>query len=190
MFLLVYGGSASGKSAYAEQRTVRLHQQSTAGQLIYLAAMKPYSQAAQQRIRRHRRLRAGKGFRTGERYTDLYGLCQDPAFARAAAGSTILLECMSNLTANEIFEPEGAGAQAADAILKGIEALRALSANLTAVTLDVFGDGVHYDESVERYRRTLAFVNREMAKQADEAVRVVYSIPVILKGAGDGIWNP
>ena len=126
MFLLVYGGSASGKSAYAEQRTVRLHQQSTAGQLIYLAAMKPYSQAAQQRIRRHRRLRAGKGFRTVERYTDLYGLCQDPAFARAAAGSTILLECMSNLTANEIFEPEGAGAQAADAILKGIEALRAL----------------------------------------------------------------
>ena len=49
------------------------------------------------RILRHRQMRAGKGFETVERYTDLKGLKLDP-------DSVVLLECMSNLTANEMFQ--------------------------------------------------------------------------------------
>lgn len=188
MFLLVYGGSACGKSEYAEERAVSLAA-ARKKPLIYLAAMKPYGGAAIKRIERHRALRAGKGFQTVERYTDLKGLCADPAFAGQAAGSTILLECLSNLAANELFEPEGAGAEAGQVILEGLEMLRRLSDNLIAVTLDVFGDGRQYNEPTERFRRTLSLINREMAAQADETVRIVCSIPVILKGTGASEWN-
>ena len=43
----------------------------------------------------------GKGFETIERYTDLSGL-------ELPKEGVALLECLSNLTANEMFEPEGA----------------------------------------------------------------------------------
>ena len=97
MFTLVIGGAASGKSEYAESRVTDLP-----GRRIYLATMRPWDQECRNRIDRHRRLRLGKGFETLERYTDLAG-------AEIPAGANVLLECMSNLTANELYDPEGGG---------------------------------------------------------------------------------
>ena len=57
--ILITGGSASGKSSYAEKEAVRL---SEGGPLYYVAAMKPYGPKAQARISRHRRQRDGRGF--------------------------------------------------------------------------------------------------------------------------------
>ena len=76
MILLVTGGSASGKSEYAENRALQLAK-TEQKKLIYLAAMKPFGEEAAKRIERHRQLRAGKGFETVERYTDIEGLCRD-----------------------------------------------------------------------------------------------------------------
>ena len=70
MILLVTGGSASGKSEYAENRALQLAK-AEQKKLIYLAAMKPFGEEAAKRIERHRQLRAGKGFETVERYTDI-----------------------------------------------------------------------------------------------------------------------
>lgn len=50
----------------------------------------------------------------------------------------MLLECMSNLTANEMFEPEGAGDDAVEAVLAGVEALRGRCIHLVIVTNDIF----------------------------------------------------
>ncbi len=47
-------------------------------------------------------MRADKHFETLERYTDLAGL-------EVPEDSILLLECMSNLTANEMFDESGAG---------------------------------------------------------------------------------
>ena len=52
------------------------------------------------RIEKHRGMRAQKNFQTVECYT---GLKQ----VRVPKDSVLLLECMSNLTANEIYAPEG-----------------------------------------------------------------------------------
>ena len=99
MLILVTGGSGSGKSEYAENTAVRLAKEEGLP-LYYIAAMKPYGEEGRRRVERHRRLRAGKGFETWERYMDLKGLALPK---RGVA----LLECLSNLTANEMFEPEG-----------------------------------------------------------------------------------
>ena len=58
MVTLVTGGSASGKSAYAEGLVL----ESPARPRVYAAAMEPFGEEARRRIERHRQLRAGKGF--------------------------------------------------------------------------------------------------------------------------------
>lgn len=189
MFLLVTGGSASGKSEYAESRAIKLAGEH-GGALLYLAAMMPFGKEAGKRIERHRRLRSGKGFETIERYKDIAGLCcgngqEERIFRQKAAGSTIMLECMSNLTANEMFQTEtGEPRSVADTeekILKGICALRELSADLIIVSIDVFGDGQRYDAETEQYRQCLGELNRELSVMADEVVEVVYGIPLLHK---------
>ena len=61
--LLVCGGAASGKSAYAESMLCRL---SGDAPRIYLATMMPFGDEAASRIARHREQRAGAGFETRE----------------------------------------------------------------------------------------------------------------------------
>ena len=79
MLVTVTGGSGSGKSAYAEQTAVRLAE---GGRLLYLATMMRDGAGAQERIRRHRALRSGKGFLTIEK-TD--SLCElDPGILQGA----------------------------------------------------------------------------------------------------------
>ena len=55
------GGSACGKSGWAEDLACRL-----GGPLIYLATMEPWGQEGAERIARHRKARVGKGFSTLE----------------------------------------------------------------------------------------------------------------------------
>lgn len=167
MFTLVIGGAASGKSEYAESQVTRLP-----GRRIYLAAMRPWDAECRARIARHRLLRRDKGFETVERYTDLAGL-------ELPSEANVLLECMSNLTANELYDPEGGGE---DAILRGIEALLARSGHLTVVTNEVFSGGTAYGEDTLRYLETLARVNRALAAQADTVVEMVCGLPNFLKG--------
>ena len=98
MFTLVIGGAASGKSEYAEELILA----SPLRPRIYIATMEPFGAEGQARIARHRELRRGKGFQTVERYTGIAGL-------KLPAGGAVLLECLGNLAANELYSPAGAG---------------------------------------------------------------------------------
>ena len=66
MLTLVIGGAASGKSEYAEARVLTLP-----GRRIYIATMEPFDDECRARIRKHRAMRAEKGFETVECYTNL-----------------------------------------------------------------------------------------------------------------------
>lgn len=167
MFTLITGGSASGKSEYAEGWAMALP-----GRRIYLATMHPWDGECRGRIERHRRLRRGKGFETLERYTDLAGLA-------LPAGASVLLECLSNLAANELYDPEGGGGEA---VLQGVESLLARSDHLTVVTNEVFAGGADYAGDTLRYLETLARVNRILAARADAVAEVVCGLPNFLKG--------
>lgn len=171
MLILLTGGSANGKSTYAEALCARL-----GGPLYYIAAMLPYGEESARRIVRHRRMRAARGFETMERYTDVAGLT-------LPGRGTALLECLCNLTANEIFEPNGAHEGAEEAVVAGVRALRAQCAHLIVVTNDVGSDGGGYDELTERYIGTLGRVNRRLAAEADTVCELVCGIPLPLKGA-------
>lgn len=171
--ILVTGGAASGKSAHAERL---LCDAAPAGERLYLAAMQPFGEAAGRRIQRHRALRAGKGFLTVERYTDLAG------FVPARRFEGILLECLSNLLANEMFSPEGAGTGAVHAVTEGVQSLRGHCSTLVVVTNEIFADGNRYPEETMQYLRALAGVNRELAARADAIYESVCGILCKIKG--------
>jgi len=170
MKVLLTGGSACGKSTYAESLAVRL-----GGRLWYIAAMRPFGEESQMRIERHRRMRAEKGFETIERYTDINGLT-------LPARGTVLLECLCNLCANEIFDPEGAGESAVDAILCGIDHLARQCGHLIVVTNDVGADGGGYGELTMRYVDALGELNARLASRFDRVLELVCGIPLPLKG--------
>lgn len=170
MFHLITGGSGSGKSAYGEQCILDFQGKNR----IYIATMYPFDEESHRRIQRHREIRKEKCFSTKECYLGLKNL-------EVPSDSDILLECMSNLTANEMYQENGAGEDTVEEILKGICHLKASCLNLVVVTNEVFSDGITYDPDTMRYLSYLGEINREMAKMADRVTEVVYGIPVVWK---------
>ncbi len=171
MNILLTGGSACGKSTFAEKLAVALP-----APRIYLATMMPYQADGALRIARHRAQRADKGFAaTIERYTDIRG-------AEIPSGATVLLDCLCNLVANEMYEPDGAGADAADAVLEGIDRIAKTAGNLIVVTNTVGCDGATYADSVLAYVRTLGGINNRIAQQFNCVCELCCGIPILLKG--------
>lgn len=191
MLHIVYGGSASGKSSYAEGFAMSLQGD---GRLLYIATMYPYKWNTTeidpetiQRIERHRAMRADKGFDTVECYRHVEHIV-------AKRQDVLLLECMSNLLANEMYlEPDSnAGFDMSDAQMLSpvseriVQALIDLSMRvqeLVIVTNDVFSDGgsLTSDESTREYVKNLAEINCALAKEAGTVTEIFCGIPVEIK---------
>ena len=179
MIHLVTGGSGSGKSEYAENW---LMQESGAQDylqpLLYVATMMPYTEETKEKIARHHRLRAGKGFQTIERYKNMQEV-------KIPKNRGILLECVSNLTANELYLEDGSINAAEDVVsqvINGVQNLANATERLVIVTNEVNSDINGYSEETEIYRTCIGRINQELGKMADLVTEVVYGIPVHLKG--------
>ena len=172
MLTLITGGSASGKSAFAE----RLLSACNASNRIYLATMESHDPECDARIRRHRAARAKRGFLTLERSTGLSAITLPENCA-------VLLECLTNLAANECYSPSGARGKTYDAILSGIDTLCRQAKEVIVVSGEVFSDGECYDVETLHYIDLIGRLNCAIARRAERVVEVVYSIPVYHKGA-------
>lgn len=165
------GGSACGKSGWAEDLACRL-----GGPLIYLATMEPWGREGAERIARHRRARAGKGFMTLEQPRNLEA-CSIPPH------STVLLEDLGNLAANEVFAGRTIDRTAAlSALDRGLRTLEAQTEHLVVVGNDLFRDGEDYSPETTVYLEVLAQVQADFAKRCDLVAELVCGIPVIWKG--------
>ena len=169
MLILVSGGSASGKSEFAES----LVTSSGLEERIYLATMQVWDAESARRVERHRAMRAGKGFTTLECPAGLDGL-------ELPAGAAVLLEDLSNLYANEYFSDRQAGA--AQRVLSGICRAAERAGLLVVVTNELFSDGMAYDPVTLDWLAGLARLNRAAAALAGQVYEVVCGIPVVWKG--------
>lgn len=180
MVVLVLGGSGSGKSAYAEELLCALAGKSQTTK-YYLAAMQVYDEEGARKVEKHRECRRGKGFLTIEQPVRI----GDALFQMKSGGKSVLLECISNLTANEMF----AGTQTrpkeavAACILRGVTQLMRETAHLVVVSGNVFEDGIVYDRTTMDYIYAMGEINRQLAVLADRVVEVVAGIPVPVSGA-------
>ena len=194
MITLVTGGSGSGKSAYAESLLY-----SCEGIRYYIATMQIYDAEGEKKVERHRKLRAGKGFLTiespmnvgkirfvcaGESGQAQYRQEAERKGQYSSEKKSALLECMSNLTANEMFTKDGMKSEeeVVEKIVSEIQTLSQKLDNLVIVTNNVFEDGVIYDAGTMEYLRALGRINAALAHLADRVAEVVVGIPVELKG--------
>lgn len=187
MITLVTGGSGSGKSEYAESRILSRG----AGARFYVATMEPYGEEGRKRVERHRKLRQGKGFFTVEcpRHLENLRLPEvqlsqiqlsktqenvEDTCGQEKVPNSVLLECVMNLTANELFGQEGETAQEVEnRILRGIASLAKQADYLVIVTGQVGDDGIRYAEETMDYIRLLGRINQRLAAMADETVEIV-----------------
>lgn len=190
MRILLVGGAASGKSSLAEALAV-----SFPGRRAYIATMRPMGAEGRARVERHRRLRAGKGFATIERYSDLssidlLGACgasadRGPRDDAADGALTVLLECVCNLVANELYDDEFRlkDAEAVFAsVIDGLAALSRQADNVVVVTNDVGSDGISYPGETQAYVSMIGRVNCAIAAAFDVVVEVAGGVPTVIKG--------
>ena len=173
---LIIGGSGSGKSAYAEDYMVSISEDR---KKYYIATMQIYDEEGKRKVERHRMLRGGKGFSTIEQPVDI----GKAAEKMEAEDRTALLECVSNLTANEMFSGEVPGTEEAitEKIVGGIAVLNRELTHLVIVSNNVFEDGNVYDKTTMAYIRAMGRINQKLAEMADEVVEVVVGIPIVVK---------
>ena len=185
MMTLILGGSGSGKSAYAEDYLLR-----NAGdkKKYYIATMQIWDEEMQAKVDRHHRLRQGKGFTTIEQPIAL-----EQAVTQMEPAGAALLECMSNLTANEMFSEEQPLERQTviTKILRGVDVLKKQADPLVIVTNNVFEDGVIYDNATMEYIEALGRINEKLAEEVDEVVEVVAGIPQRIKtySSEEKEWN-
>ncbi|MEG0961504.1 MAG: bifunctional adenosylcobinamide kinase/adenosylcobinamide-phosphate guanylyltransferase [Lachnospiraceae bacterium] len=175
MVLFITGGSGSGKSEYAEMRSVELKKKQRELKLTYLATMKPMDEESKKRVLRHRKMRENKEFTTLECYTHLEKI-------QIENREIVLLECLSNLVANEMFSPKGRTHQVVPVIKEGITHLINHCKDVIIVGNNVFEDGMDYDEMTKSYVREMAQLHCFLGEQADEVIEVVCGIPIFWKG--------
>ena len=177
MIKVVTGAGASGKSSFAES----LLEQSEAKRKIYAATMIVWDDECRTRVKKHRQMREKKGFETAERPVDLGELF-------VPEDGAVLVECMSNLAANEMYREdvgmescaELRAAQAGERILRGIRLLAEAARDLVVVTNEVFGDIRITEGETAAYQRLMGRLNRELFSMAGEVWEVVCGIPVQL----------
>ena len=176
MLTLIIGGSGSGKSEYAENYITSVSENK---RKYYLATMQVYDEEGCKKIERHRNLRQGKGFLTIEQPVDVEKAVQQMEQGENA----VLLECMSNLVANEMFcgEIPKQKDEVVEKIIRGIYVLQKEVTELVIVSNNVFEDGIRYDDTTMEYLAAMGRINELLAKRADDVIEVVVGIPLELK---------
>lgn len=179
MVALITGGSGSGKSSYGEDLAVKINKT----ELIYIATMKPYGTEGTWRVEKHKKQREGKGFRTIELYEDLDTL-------ELTGSPTVLLECMSNLLANEMFREDMplesiSLENLCEKIIVGVTHLIKNCQNLIIISNEIFGDGDSPYESTRDYTKCLGYINQRLSELSNVMCEVIYGYPYYLKENND-----
>lgn len=163
--ILISGENGSGKSVFAEKTA-----SSFGGKLYYIATMIPETADDHARIEKHKKQREGLGFTTLELP---YGFSD----VKFKTDPVILLEDVSNLLANNIFEKK----KTADEVFDDIQSLAEKCKVVVAVTISgLKNDG--YDEETAMYIDSLNKINKRLYDKASAAVKMIDGKPVFIKG--------
>ena len=168
--VLIIGYPDSGKSAIAEKMVTEM---SDPDCRLYVATMIPYGQEGRDRVEKHRRMRAGKGFITVEAPYDICDAVEKCSKENGfeLGDMTVLLECVSNLVANELFEKHADKDGMLDRLSRDISRLADMADNLVIVS-NHFQVEDSFDGETRMYAETLDILNERLSKIADNTIRL------------------
>ena len=178
MRIFISGGCKNGKSSYAQLYAQRLAKVKQAKELYYVATMQSTDHEDDERIERHRQERAGLGFTTVEQPVDIESIVQ-----RCDPNGSFLLDSLTALLANEMFPPGSRmNEQAAEKISNGLSLILDKIENIVLVSDYIYSDAMFYDPFSEKYRKSLADIDRTAARLCDVVLEVAYTQVIVHKG--------
>ncbi len=177
MNVLVFGGSKSGKSFFAQKIAQSL---SKTFPLYYLATMVPHDAEDLLRIQKHLYSRRNMGFITLE-----YGTNIEQAFAQINPKGTVLLESVTALLTNEMFSVNGdIDYGARDRVIHSTQVLANYmkQGNVVFVCDSLFSDGIDYNFATRYFQSVFAECQRNIASFSDLVLEIFVSKYIIYKG--------
>jgi len=172
MSTFISGGCKNGKSFYA-QRIAK----ASDSPLYYIATMIPHDDEDDARILRHRDERDGWGFETLECGTDILSCLE-----RADSRGSFLLDSVTALLSNEMFDAQGFHPGAAEKIADELCEFVRRAPNTVLVSDYIYSDAAFYDDWTEAYRRGLAAIDRRLAQICENVIEVVNGQIICYKG--------
>lgn len=169
--ILVSGENSSGKSLFAENIVAKCD-----GKYYYIATMLPKTEDNYVRIEKHKKQREHLGFTTFELPYSLMG-------ENMESDSVALLEDVSNLLANNIFEKN----RGADEVFDDILSLVGKCRIVVAVTISGLQD-CGYDKETAMYIDSLNEINQKLYDEALVAITMTNGKPVYEKGESYDIY--
>ena len=176
MRIFISGGCKNGKSYYA-QRLAKAAAGSSRS-LYYIATMKPADSEDDARIKRHRRERDGWGFTTVEQASNIEGILQ-----KCDHGGSFLIDSITALLANEMFPPDGdMDITAGERVVTGLSLVINGVERIVIVSDFIYSDAAIYDPLTERYRKSLAEIDKAAAGECDVVLEIAHSGVIVHKG--------
>ena len=168
MIYFFIGKSNTGKSLKAEELAMTFDLPNK----LYVATMKVMDEDGEARVQKHRKQREGKDFETLEvplNITEIIPQIKEPE------KTVVLLECISNLVGNEMYDnPEKSvldEALFAKVIARDIRLLADSTAELIVVS-SVYDAKEEYSEETLKYIRYLDRTNEAIKQIADKVIEI------------------
>ena len=167
MTYFISGGAKCGKSSLAQDLSVAL---AKGGKHYYVATLIPGGREDDDRIRRHLEDREGMGFETVECFRNIMDCLKI-----ADKNGVFLVDSVTSLIQNSLFPVEKnyemdleAAKRCGDELMEFAKHVR----HVVYVSDYIYSDAERYSESTEAYRKSLADIDRRLAKICDTVVEV------------------
>ena len=174
MRVFISGGAKNGKSGLAQDLAVQL---ANGGLRYYVATMIPVDEEDRDRIRRHVADRDGLGFETVECGRNILS-CLD----RVDRSGSFLLDSATALLMNEMFHDGTVDEQAGERCARELAEFVRSVKNAVIVSDGIYSDAARYDQITELYRKSLAHVDRTLARVCDTVIEMTAGQQIIYKG--------
>lgn len=163
----VLGGSASGKSAFAEQLV-----SDDGGARGYIATAQIWDDEMKAKVARHKEMR-GEGWQTVEEPLDIAA-----ALNRLDQAEIVLVDCATLWLTNQLL---------AEADLETVSGpfvdLLSETPHRVVVVSNEVGQGIVPENAMSRqFREAQGHLNQRLAARSDLVVNVIAGLPVVLKG--------
>jgi adenosylcobinamide kinase/adenosylcobinamide-phosphate guanylyltransferase len=174
MLIFVSGNVRSGKSSFAEQLA---KERAGNGHLHYIATSRITDNEMKIRIMRHQdeRKRDDVYWNTWELPLNIHEISD-----QISTDDTVLLDCLTVLTANELFKNDSNEdwKQVYEHIFESIRNLASCCKTFIVVSNEVFREGIPQEEGTFEYMRLLGRLHQQLVYAADEAYLIKHGIAV------------